>query len=223
MTKNELRKKYIRKNNDIRSCIAVRPAGSYMIESRVRKLFKKWLKENLHRFNYKPYAVNSMCEQYHFEGITKHVTLVMDFRLPEAMMYHHESACTHDVIQYIGEEKYDPQKGYYDADRVDDNCIPYPDGHEIFKYYSTQEELYIHDVFEYIIAYVNEKFVKENQIYINRSESYESSTIAPKADYEKLKENFTGGGFCLSCFCASDEKKRGEPVLLVYDLFEELG
>ena len=222
MTKNDIRKKYIRKNNDMRSIISVRPTGSHMIESRVRKLFKKWLKKNSHRFNYRPYAVNSMGRLYHFEGISKHVTLVMNYRLPEAMLFHHKTCCNHDVIQYIGYEKYDPKQGYYDSDRVDDDCNPYPDGHEIFKYYLTQEELYVNEVFEPIIDFVNKKFLKENQIYINQSDCSSSSAIAPKADYDKLKKNFNAGGFCLSLFCASEDSVKDEPVMHVYDLFEEV-
>ncbi len=212
MTKNEIRKKYHKKQNEWGYIIPVRKVDSYMIESRIRKIFRKWLKDNSHRFNHKPYAVNSMCKQYHFEGITKHVTLVMDYRLPEAMIYHHKECCNHDVIQYIGYEKYDPQKGYYDSDRVD----------EVYDYYPTQKELYINEVFEYIIKFVNEKFVEENQVYVSKSDCYASSTIAPKADYDKLKENFNGGGFCLSLSCVSDDSVKDEPVMHVYDLFEEV-
>ena len=212
MTKNDIRKKYHKKKNEWGYIIPVQKDDSYMIESKIRKLFRKWLKENIDRFNYKPYVVNSMCERYYFEGITKHVTLVIDYRFPEAMIYHHKECCTHDVIQYIGYEKYDPQKGYYDFDRTD----------EKYEYFPTQEALYIHDVFEYIIEYVNGKFTEENQVYVSKSDCYASSTIAPKADYDKLKENFNGGGFCLSLSCASNDSVKDEPVMRVYDLFEEV-
>jgi len=222
MTKNDLRKKDYKQKNEWGYIIPVRPAGSYMRTSKVKKIFRKWLKNNIDRFNYKPYAVNSMCDRYYFEGITKHVTLVLDYRLPEAMLYHHKECCNHDVIQYIGYEKYDPKKGYYDADRVDDTGEPYPDGHEIFKYYLTQEELYVNEVFEPIIKFVNEKFVEENQVYVSQSDCSVSSIIAPKADYEKLKENFKGVGFCLSFSCASDNSVRDKPVMYVYDLFEDV-
>ena len=132
MTKNEIRKKDNKRRYVDGWIIPMQGVDSYMSASKVKKLFRQWLKDNMHRFNYKPYAKNSVCNEYYFEGITKHVTLVIDYRLPEAMMYH--GNCDHDVIQYVGYEKYDPKKGYYDADRVDDNCEPYPDGHEIFKY-----------------------------------------------------------------------------------------
>jgi hypothetical protein len=192
-----------------------------MIESRIRKIFRRWLKNNIDRFNYKPYAVNSMCDKYYFEGITKHVTLVLDYRLPEAMLYHHKECCNHDVIQYIGYEKYDPKKGYYDADRVDDTGEPYPEGHEIFKYYPTQEELYISEVFEPIIDFVNHKLVRENQIYVLKGYCSCSSKIALIADYEETKKRFGGSGFTISLAClSSGEKEKKENVLYVYDLFE---
>ena len=82
--------------------------------------------------------------------------------------------------------------------------------------------MYVNEVFEYIIEYVNEKFVQENQLYINQSECSSSSTIAPKEDYEKLKENFRGGGVCLDLSCASTSSVKDEPVMHVYDLFEEV-
>ena len=220
MTKNTIRK---RDNKErYKDGWLVRSSKySYMIESRVKKIFKKWLKENIHRFNYKPYPKNSMCEVYYFEGITKHVQLVIHYRLPEVMMYHHENSCNHDVIQYIGWEKYNKEKGYYDADRVDDKGEHYPEGSEHFDYYLTQEELYITEVFEHIITYVNDTFVEENQVYIMESECYASSRIAPKADYEKIKENFGGTSFCLSMSCGSDKHKTNEEVIHVYDLVEK--
>ncbi len=115
------------------------------------------------------------------------------YGLPEAMIYHKnpidpKGCCNHDVLAYIGYEKYDPQKGYCDADRVD----------EKYDYFPTQKELYMHEVFEYIISYVNEKFVEKNALYIHESSYSSSSKIAPKADYETLKERFAGSGICIS-------------------------
>ena len=210
MTKNEMRKRDNKRRYEDGWIVPMQKTESYMRATKVKKLFREWLKENMHRFKYKPYPKNSVCNEYYFEGISKNITLVMNYRIPEAMVYHCKDCCDHDVIQYIGYEKHDPQKGYYDFDRLDDK----------YEYFPTQEALYIHDVFEYIITYVNEKFVEGNQIYINKSECYSSSTIAPKADYDKLKENFYGGGFCLSLSCASNDKD--EPIMRVYDLFEEV-
>lgn len=212
MTKNDLRKKTNKERYKDGWIIPMQGTVSHMIATKVKKIFRQWLKDNMHRFKYKPYAVNSVCNEYHFEGISKNVTLVMDYQMPEAMVYHGKDCCNHDVIQYIGDEKYDPQMGYYDFDRLDDK----------YEYFPTQEALYVNDVFEYIITYVDEKFVEGNQIYINKSECYSSSTIAPKADYDKLKENFNGGGVCLSLSCASNDSVKDEPVIRVYDLFEEV-
>ena len=222
MTKNEIRKRDNKRRYEDGWIVPVQKTESYMSATKVKKIFRKWLKENMHCFKYTPYPKNSVCNEYHFRGISKRITLVMDYRIPEAMVYHCKNCCDHDVIQYIGYEKYDSKRGYYDSDRVDDDCELYPDGHDIFEYYPTQRELYITEVFEHIITYVNEKFVEGNQIYINKSECYSSSTIAPKADYDKLKENFNGGGFCLNLSCASSDSIKDEPVMQVYDLFEEV-
>ncbi len=220
MTKNEIRKKDNKKRYKDGWIIPVQKAHSYMRTSRVRKLFRIWLKENLHRFNYKPYAKNSVCGEYYFEGIAKNITLVMDYAYPEAMIYHgnplHSSGCCdHDVVEYIGYEKYDPEKGYYDADREDG----------IYDYFPTQKELYAHNIFENIIKYVNENFVEENALYINEAVGYSSSKIAPKADFEKLKERFTGRGFCAGVSSTTDGIKPvgedDEPVLYQFDLFRE--
>lgn len=217
MTKNEIRKKDHKQKNEWGYIIPCRPSGSYMIESRVKKLFKKWLKKNLDRFNYKPYPKNSVCNEYYFEGIAKNITLVMDYRSPEAMIYHvnpqdPNRCCDHDVVEYIGYEKYDPQKGYYDSDRVD----------EKYTYFPTQEELYIHEVFEKIITYVNENFVKGNSLYIHQSSNSSSSKIAPKTEAEALKENFGGTSMCLRLSGTPSENEVDEPVMYVYDLFREV-
>ena len=163
-----------------------------------------------------------MCNVYYFKGITEHVQLRMDYISHEAMIYHHKGSCNHDVIQYIGWGKHDKEKGYYNADRADDSGELYLEGSEHFDYYPTQEELYITEVFEHIITYVNENFVEENQVYILESECYSSSQIAPKTDYEKLKKHFGGTSFCLSMSCGSDKLKTNEEVIHVYDLFEEV-
>ena len=220
MTKNEIRKKDNKERYKDGCIIPLQRKDTYMRTSRVKKLFRTWLKENLHRFNYKPYARNGMCEEYYFEGIIKSITLVMDYGYPEAMIFHEnpmhsDGCCDHDVVEYIGQEKYDPEKGYYDADRVDG----------IYDYFPTQEALYTHNVFEKIIKYVNEKFVEENALYIDESVRSSSSKIAPKADSEKLKERFTGTGFCMEVGCTADGlesvREDDEPVLYQFELFRE--
>ncbi len=218
MTKNKIR----RKNNIERYrdgwIIPVRKGGTYMNATRLKKIFRQWLKENIHRFNHRPYAVNSVHNEYYFEGISKNVTLVMNYNLPEAMIYHKDpqhpnECCNHEVIEYIGDEQYDRQRGYYDSDRTDHN----------YTYYPAQKELYIHEVFEKIITHTNEKFMETNALYIYRFSHSSSSVIAPKADYEKLKENFRGAGICL-CFngAESEEEEEPEKSLYQYELVEEL-
>lgn len=189
MTKRNLRKNSNKERYKNGYITAVQKGGTYMSSTKVKKLFRLWLKENLHRFNYKPYAKNSVGSEYYFEGIAKNITLVMDYSSPEAMMSHDNPIkLTHcwdyDVVEYIGDERLDKEKGYYDADRVDG----------IYDYFPTQKDLYIHNVFEKIIDYVNSKFVKENALYLLQLGFSSSSKIAPKKDYEKSKESFTTSG-----------------------------
>ena len=185
MTKNTLR----RKNNIERYkygwIFPTQKRGSYMHARKVKRVFKKWLKENMHRFNYKPYPKNSVCKEYYFEGIAKNISLVMNYNSPEAMIFHcnplrPNECCNHDALAYVGYEKYDNQKGYYNA---------YSENGE-YEYFATQEELYSHVVFNWIIVYVNERFMEENALYIDESDSFIGSRTATKSNQKKIKNKF---------------------------------
>jgi len=130
------------------------------------EIFNEWLKENIHRFNHKPvlHAKLNSHYVYGFEGIIGNITLNISFGALEASLYlynlpefsNDRDGTSFDLIdiEYIGEEKYHPLKGYYDADRVDHK----------YDYFPTQKELYINNVFEPIIEYCNKMFVSENSL-----------------------------------------------------------
>ena len=129
-------------------------------------IFYEWLEENIHRFNHKPVLQEKREGQvvFSFEGIIHNIVLGISFNYPEASLYFdnllefcdEKDGTFFDMqyIEYIGEEKYHPQKGYYDADRIDG----------IYNYYPTQKELYINNVFEPIIEYCNKIFISENSL-----------------------------------------------------------
>jgi hypothetical protein len=113
------------------------------------------------------------------------------------------------VVAYVGDERHDPERGYYDADRIDGN----------YTYYPTREELYIHEVFERIIDYTREKFVKGNALYFHYLGDYStSSTIAPIRDYERGEARFPSGSFCL-CYNGQSDMDDGESRYVRYPLF----
>jgi hypothetical protein len=120
-------------------------------------IFSKWLKKNEHRLHYKLINKGSYC--YSFEGLIKEIELSITLRTTtEIEFVFNYNGCCFDLetIAYIGEEAYNPQKGYYDLDRVD----------KIYTYYPTREELYINDVFEWMIKKCNEKLTPNNSLYL---------------------------------------------------------
>ena len=151
----------------------------------IETLLHSWLLENTHRFTHKPKRIDK--RSFSFEGIIENITLVFDYNLPEAMLcYSDENGELFDMqtIAYIGHECYDSQNGYYDADRVDG----------IYDYFPTQKELYIHNVFEYIIKYCNESFIEENTLYMYRYKGIDAGVIGNKKEeikIQKLKEKYT--------------------------------
>lgn len=172
-------------------------------------IFQKWLDENIYRFNHKPVLKNIINGKgiYSFEGIIDNITLVVAFWIPESMIYFDNlpEFCEdtddvnfdHRIVAYIGDEKYHPLKGYYDADRIDDE----------YYYFPTQKELYINEVFEPIIEYCNQMFVPENSLYLRDFAGATTGFIAPTDE-----ESQPGGGMEASeLFPAPDKYK--------YDLF----
>ncbi len=125
-------------------------------------IFNKWLSQNSNRFNTK--LIKKSSWEFYFEGVIENVSLFVN-SMPEAGVSfeyfekdnpHGDSFFDIEYIEYIGLESYHPQKGYYDADRVDN----------VFKYFPSREELYINEVYETLISYCNKKIVPENSLYL---------------------------------------------------------
>ena len=134
---------------------------SYLQETKKchnRIIFRKWLKENITRFTHRP--IPNGTGGFYFEGITKAISLNIEFYQPEAMLYFNniETNETFEYfsIQYIGSLKYDSKKGFYDWDRVDN----------IYTYYPTYKELIITEVYEEILNYCNKIFKDKNSLYL---------------------------------------------------------
>jgi len=145
-------------------------------------IFREWLDSNIDRFDHKPVKLKS--NLYYFEGITKKILLVLWFELPEAGLWiqHKENNKLYDdfiSIEYIGCESFLPKKGYFDADRIDKN----------FKYFKTQEELYINEVYENIISTCNKLFKKDNALYLLDSDGVVSGFIESKEKNIKRSKN----------------------------------
>jgi len=134
-------------------------------------IFNKWLDENIDRFNNKPMLNRN--GSFYFVGITKAISLHMDFRQPEAMLSFDDIKTDENydyyTIEYIGRKKYNPTKGFYDADRRNN----------IYTYYKTYKELIIAEVFEKIIEYCNENFKENNSLYLINYDDSTEGFIAP--------------------------------------------
>ena len=97
-------------------------------EKDARKFFHGWLEQNIDRFPARPYFVKTEHgnDIYKFENINKRIYLAMSYLPLDAMICYSESDDPDELwsimssIEYIGYESYDPQKGYYDADRIDE-------------------------------------------------------------------------------------------------------
>ena len=128
------------------------------IFSKSKIIFEKWLKNNYDNFRYKP--IPNDFGGYYFDGIIKNISLIIDYRQPEAMLSFDDikknKNYDYHSIQYIGDLQYNPTRGYYDADRIDKK----------FTYYNSIEKLIITEVFEPIIEYCNKNFKKENSLYL---------------------------------------------------------
>ncbi|RLA82650.1 MAG: hypothetical protein DRG78_06590 [Epsilonproteobacteria bacterium] len=134
-------------------------------------IFEKWLQENIDRFNIKPILLKSDKESYTFmfEGVIKNITLVIN-TTPETIISFNDNNLEyidHYEIAYISQEKYNPEKGFYDSDRIDD----------IYTYFPTREELYINEVFEVMLKYCNKILIPENSLYLSLSDGATSGFI----------------------------------------------
>ena len=121
-------------------------------------IFRKWLYENIDRLHHKP--VPNGKGGFYFKGITRAINLIIDYRLPEVILSFDDISTDENydyhTIEYIGCEKYDPVKGFYDKDRRN----------KIFTYFKTYSELIITEVFEPIIEYCNENFQENKSLYL---------------------------------------------------------
>ena len=144
-------------------------------------IFYKWFEENKHRLKHK--LVHKHCHFYRFEGVIKEIWISIALgSYPEIEFIFNydddlrvDSQCFFDIetIEYIGQEAYHPQKGYFDLDRVD----------HVYTYYPTREELYINEVFEKMIEKCEAKLNPNNSLYLFDCENHTSAFIqATKED-----------------------------------------
>lgn len=129
------------------------------IFTKIERYFYDWLYQNKDRFNHKP--IQKETHMFYFEGITKQIYLAIDMRQMEAMLIiENKDGNIYDLyaIAYIGSLSYDSNKGYFDADRVD----------KVYAYYPSLKELLIAEIFEPIIKYCNEIFIRENYLYLHK-------------------------------------------------------
>jgi hypothetical protein len=178
-------------------------------------IFKQWLKENIQRFNTKPIAKTGGA--YYFEDVIKNVQLRINFGLPESMIAF-DSYITVDEyydqhsIDYIGYEKYHPQKGFYDGDN------------EVYDYFPTQKELYINNTFEPIIEYCNEYITPKHSLYFLNSFGWSIAFIeVTDENNEIVKKRVIGDGFIEDLSDQECEKlfvERKAYKTIKYDLFD---
>jgi len=137
-----------------------------------KKIFYKWLEENIDRFHHKP--IKNADGSFYFVGITKAIRLFVDFAQPEAMLLFDDMQTKENyeiyTINYIGKYRYNAKYGHYDADRID----------KIYTYYSSYEELIVTEVFEPIIEYCNKHFQKNNALYLVKAPNYTEGFITLK-------------------------------------------
>ena len=183
MTKQQLKRKYYRQNFDGYFYFGSRGGCEYYYSPRqTKKLFRKWLADNMHRFHFKPYSKNRQHNEFYFEGIAKNIKLVMQYHSPEAMLYYANPlddtyCCDHSVIAYVGCACYDKSRGYFDSDRIDEKH---------YTFFPTKEEMIIHEVFEPIIPFVNEKFVEGNVLSVYEG-GWGESLIVSKERFQQQK------------------------------------
>ncbi len=128
-------------------------------------IMKKWMTENQPRFNAKPISkAHRYGQHYTFEGVIENVTLNFAYHSAEGMLFYsyygdevvdEENYFDQTVISYIGGESFNPQRGFYDSDRVN----------KIYSYYPTREALYINEL-ELMLEYCNEKILPNNSLYL---------------------------------------------------------
>lgn len=137
-----------------------------------KTIFYDWLEKNKDKFHHK--LIDNGKDSFYFSGITKAITLCMEFSQPEAMLLFDdlETGENYDIfsIQYIGEYRYDAKYGHYDADRVD----------KTYTFHKTYEKLIVNEVFEEIVHYTNKYFNANNALYLVNAKGYTEAFIALK-------------------------------------------
>jgi len=181
-------------------------------------IFNQWLKENIHRFNIKP--IKNSENTYFFDGVIKNVSLYLNWT-PEAIFSFYsfvpniygDTYFDQMPIDYIGYEKYSPQKGFYDADRTDG----------IYDYFPTRKELYI-NVFESIIEYCNEFITSKHSLYLFDFHGMTSAFIElTDENSEIVKKRVVGDGFIEDLSKEECEKlllEKKAYKTIKYDLFD---
>lgn len=134
-----------------------------MTASKVKKYWKLWLKQNVHRFNHNPLLckVISTGFVYAFKGITKQISLVITFdEYCESMIW------------------FDDAQG----NNVDHTVIGYEPLH------CSKDEL-TQKVFEPLIQFTNDSFTCNHQLYLFYCEGYSEAYIERKDSL--INEKFT--------------------------------
>jgi len=147
-------------------------------------VFEKWFNKNQYRFNTKPIISKQTKDGFiiEFEGIIKNISIIVR-PIPEvSFIFEYDGEWVDSLdIAYIGQEMYNPEKGYYDSDRVNG----------IFTYFDTREELYINDVFEPLIEYCNEYLTDKHSLYMCISQGFSYASIDFSNDNDCKRRHFS--------------------------------
>lgn len=125
-----------------------------MTSSKAKKHWKLWLKQNTHRFNHEPISckVFSAGFIYSFKGITKQISLVIEFReYCESMIW------------------FDDAQG----NSLDHKVIGYEPLH-------CSKDTLIQKVFEPLIQFTNDSFTCSHQLYLFNDEGYSEAYVQRK-------------------------------------------
>lgn len=180
-----------------------------------QRLFLNWLESNIDSFNTKP--ILQPTRVYTFENIVDNVSMQFQDYIndPEIRFTYKDELFDLYSPEYIGCESYHPQKGYYDADRVDGK----------YTYYKTKEELFEKEVFDYLLKYLNENITPNHSLYLVdcNGSSHASIGITNEDDLEnRIKRYVTNECIDnLSIEECEDLLKNDEVYKIIkYELFE---
>jgi len=90
-------------------------------------IFYKWFEKNKYRLNYKLIKLKS--HFYRFDDVIKEIeiSIALGSYLEIEFIFNYEGVCFDiDTVEYVGQEAYHPQKGYFDMDRANGIYTYYP-------------------------------------------------------------------------------------------------